>query len=91
MGRYRGVGHGPLAWLTDSRNHIDTPPRGEWGRSHYVGSGRDLRTRGFSQRLGHFDKNGDVGLRPGTTVETAWHSRTFPLADYRFGDDHSRV
>jgi cation diffusion facilitator CzcD-associated flavoprotein CzcO len=31
-----------------------------------------------------FDKNGDVPLRPASTVEAYWRSRRFPLADYRF-------
>jgi cation diffusion facilitator CzcD-associated flavoprotein CzcO len=32
----------------------------------------------------YFDENGDVPLRPASTVETYWRSRRFPLADYRF-------
>ncbi|OHU95456.1 flavin-containing monooxygenase [Mycobacterium talmoniae] len=32
----------------------------------------------------YFDKNGDVPLRPTTTVEAVWHSRRFDLDDYRF-------
>lgn len=32
----------------------------------------------------YFDKNGDVPLRPATTVEAYWRSRLFPLDDYRF-------
>lgn len=32
----------------------------------------------------YFDKNGDVPLRPATTMEAYWRSRRFPLADYRF-------
>jgi len=32
----------------------------------------------------YFDKNGDVPLRPATTVEAYWRSRRFPLDDYRF-------
>lgn len=32
----------------------------------------------------YFDKNGDVPLRPASTVEAYWHSRRFPLGDYRF-------
>jgi cyclohexanone monooxygenase len=32
----------------------------------------------------YFDKNGDVPLRPASTVEAYWHSRRFPLDDYRF-------
>ncbi|WP_204079640.1 flavin-containing monooxygenase [Mycobacterium riyadhense] len=32
----------------------------------------------------YFDKNGDVPLRPTTTVEAYWRSRRFPLDDYRF-------
>jgi cyclohexanone monooxygenase len=34
----------------------------------------------------YFDKNGDVPLRPSSTVEAYWHSRRFPLADYQFSD-----
>lgn len=40
-----------------------------------------------SCRLAHsyyFDKNGDVPLRPTTTVETYWRSRNFPITDYEF-------
>ncbi|QDF69952.1 NAD(P)/FAD-dependent oxidoreductase [Mycobacteroides chelonae] len=33
----------------------------------------------------YFDKNGDAPLRPTTTLESAWRSRTFNLDDYRFG------
>ncbi|OFJ50522.1 flavin-containing monooxygenase [Mycolicibacterium grossiae] len=33
----------------------------------------------------YFDRNGDVPLRPGTTVETYLRSRRFPLEDYQFG------
>ncbi|MBV8788209.1 MAG: NAD(P)/FAD-dependent oxidoreductase [Mycobacterium sp.] len=33
----------------------------------------------------YFDKNGDVPLRPTTTVEAYWRSRRFDLSDYRFG------
>ena len=33
----------------------------------------------------YFDRNGDVPLRPGTTVETYVRSRRFPLEDYQFG------
>jgi cyclohexanone monooxygenase len=32
----------------------------------------------------YFDDNGDVPLRPASTVEAYWRSRRFPLADYRF-------
>jgi len=32
----------------------------------------------------YFDKNGDVPLRPTTTVEAYWRSKTFDLDDYRF-------
>jgi cation diffusion facilitator CzcD-associated flavoprotein CzcO len=32
----------------------------------------------------YFDKNGDVPLRPTTTLEAYWRSRRFPLRDYRF-------
>lgn len=32
----------------------------------------------------YFDKNGDAPLRPTTTWESAWRSRTFNLANYRF-------
>ncbi|WP_328358702.1 NAD(P)/FAD-dependent oxidoreductase [Mycobacterium sp. NBC_00419] len=32
----------------------------------------------------YFDKHGDVPLRPASTVEVYWHSRRFPLGDYRF-------
>jgi cation diffusion facilitator CzcD-associated flavoprotein CzcO len=32
----------------------------------------------------YFDMNGDVPLRPASTVEAYWRSRRFPLADYRF-------
>jgi len=32
----------------------------------------------------YFDKNGDVPLRPASTLEAYWHSRRFPLDDYRF-------
>ncbi|OBI08526.1 monooxygenase [Mycolicibacter heraklionensis] len=32
----------------------------------------------------YFDKNGDVPLRPATTVEAYWRSRSFDLDDYRF-------
>ncbi|MFG1933601.1 flavin-containing monooxygenase [Mycobacterium sp. NPDC048908] len=32
----------------------------------------------------YFDKNGDVPLRPASTLETIWRSRRFPLADYEF-------
>lgn len=43
---------GDLAWLTDSVNHIQMPPLGEAGRSHYVEPGRDTETCGCSHRLG---------------------------------------
>ena len=32
----------------------------------------------------YFDKNGDVPLRPTTTVEAYWRSRHFDLDDYRY-------
>jgi cation diffusion facilitator CzcD-associated flavoprotein CzcO len=32
----------------------------------------------------YFDKNGDVPLRPTTTIEAYWRSRRFDLDDYRF-------
>ncbi|GFG69270.1 flavin-containing monooxygenase [Mycolicibacter senuensis] len=32
----------------------------------------------------YFDRNGDVPLRPTTTVEAYWRSRRFDLDDYRF-------
>jgi cation diffusion facilitator CzcD-associated flavoprotein CzcO len=32
----------------------------------------------------YFDKNGDVPLRPASTIETYWRSRRFPLDDYTF-------
>lgn len=32
----------------------------------------------------YFDRHGDVPLRPSTTLETYWRSRTFRLSDYRF-------
>jgi cyclohexanone monooxygenase len=32
----------------------------------------------------YFDKNGDVPLRPATTMEAYWRSRRFPLSDYTF-------
>jgi cation diffusion facilitator CzcD-associated flavoprotein CzcO len=32
----------------------------------------------------YFDKNGDVPLRPATTMEAYWRSRRFPLDDYEF-------
>jgi len=32
----------------------------------------------------YFDQNGDVPLRPATTVEAYWRSRRFDLDDYRF-------
>ena len=32
----------------------------------------------------YFDKNGDVPLRPASTLETYWRSRRFPLDDYEF-------
>ena len=33
----------------------------------------------------YFDRNGDVPLRPATTMEAYWRSRRYPLADYQFG------
>ncbi|HET6735986.1 flavin-containing monooxygenase [Mycobacterium sp.] len=32
----------------------------------------------------YFDKNGDVPLRPASTLEAYWRSRRFPLDDYAF-------
>jgi cation diffusion facilitator CzcD-associated flavoprotein CzcO len=32
----------------------------------------------------YFDKNGDVPLRPASTIEAYWRSRRFPLDDYAF-------
>lgn len=32
----------------------------------------------------YFDKNGDVPLRPASTLETYWRSRRFPIDDYVF-------
>jgi len=32
----------------------------------------------------YFDKNGDVPLRPASTLETYWRARRFPLDDYAF-------
>ncbi|HKV19783.1 MAG TPA: NAD(P)/FAD-dependent oxidoreductase, partial [Mycobacterium sp.] len=32
----------------------------------------------------YFDRNGDVPLRPATTMEAYWRSRRFPLSDYEF-------
>ncbi len=32
----------------------------------------------------YFDKNGDVPLRPATTMEAYWRSRRYPLDDYEF-------
>jgi len=32
----------------------------------------------------YFDRNGDVPLRPATTFEAYWRSRSFPLDDYAF-------
>ena len=32
----------------------------------------------------YFDKNGDAPLRPTTTLEAMWRSRSFPLDDYDF-------
>jgi cation diffusion facilitator CzcD-associated flavoprotein CzcO len=32
----------------------------------------------------YFDRNGDVPLRPATTMEAYWRSRRFPLDDYEF-------
>ncbi|MET0455923.1 MAG: NAD(P)/FAD-dependent oxidoreductase [Mycobacterium sp.] len=32
----------------------------------------------------YFDQNGDVPLRPTTTLEAQWRSRRFPLDDYEF-------
>ncbi|ORV84515.1 flavin-containing monooxygenase [Mycolicibacterium iranicum] len=32
----------------------------------------------------YFDKNGDVPLRPASTIEALWRSRRFPIDDYTF-------
>ncbi len=32
----------------------------------------------------YFDRNGDVPLRPATTMEAYWRSRRFPIDDYEF-------
>ena len=32
----------------------------------------------------YFDRNGDVPLRPASTPEAWWRSRSFPLRDYAF-------
>ena len=32
----------------------------------------------------YFDHNGDVPLRPASTLETSWRSRRFPLDDYEY-------
>ncbi|WP_029117003.1 NAD(P)/FAD-dependent oxidoreductase [Mycobacterium sp. URHB0044] len=32
----------------------------------------------------YFDQNGDVPLRPATTVQAYWRSRRFPIEDYEF-------
>jgi cation diffusion facilitator CzcD-associated flavoprotein CzcO len=37
----------------------------------------------------YFDKNGDVPLRPASTLEVYWRSRRFPLSDYRFTAHHT--
>lgn len=34
----------------------------------------------------YFDRNGDVPLRPASTPETYWRSRSFPLGDYEFSE-----
>jgi cyclohexanone monooxygenase len=34
--------------------------------------------------INYFDKNGDVPLRPTTTLEAYWRSRRFNFDDYRF-------
>jgi cyclohexanone monooxygenase len=39
----------------------------------------------------YFDKNGDAPLRPTTTIETAWRSRTFSLDNYRFAHSAPEV
>jgi cyclohexanone monooxygenase len=39
----------------------------------------------------YFDRHGDVGLRPSTTLGTMWASRTFPLEAYRFAPAADRV
>jgi hypothetical protein len=55
--------------------------------------GRVPLRRARASRSGHrsrlansyyFDKNGDVPLRPTTTLEAYWRSRRFDLDDYRF-------
>ena len=38
----------------------------------------------------YFDKNGDVPLRPASTLEAYWHSRRFPLQDYAFSGGEGR-
>jgi len=41
--------------------------------------------QGWSRRDSYyFDKNGEVPLRPTTTLEAYWRSRRFDLDDYRF-------
>jgi cyclohexanone monooxygenase len=37
-----------------------------------------------SARSYYFDRNGDVPLRPASTIETIWRARRFPLDDYTF-------
>jgi cyclohexanone monooxygenase len=32
----------------------------------------------------YFDRNGDVPLRPATTLEAYWRSRRYPMSDYEF-------
>ncbi|MBN9620673.1 MAG: NAD(P)/FAD-dependent oxidoreductase, partial [Actinobacteria bacterium] len=39
----------------------------------------------------YFDDNGDVPFRPSPTVETMWHSRSYPLRDYAFTARAHRV
>jgi cyclohexanone monooxygenase len=38
----------------------------------------------------YFDKNGDVPLRPASTPEAYWRSRSFPLDDYEFSGGSER-
>jgi len=38
----------------------------------------------------YFDKHSDVPLRPASTLEVYWHSRRFPLGDYRFTANQRR-
>lgn len=52
------------------------------GKRHRQVFWQDSCTRANSY---YFDRNGDVPLRPGTTVQTYLRSRRFPLTDYSFG------